>query len=174
MACFHFTPVQVFANLWIAAHQAPLPMRFSRQEYWSGLPPAQGDLPSLGIEPISLVLQVNFYPLSHLGSPRNFILLSKCGPAFNICPFYFQCCEIFPRVVLMWNYLVLSLSPGLKSLLMKMKEESETASLKLNIQNTKIMASSPITSWQINGETMRDFILGGSKNHWRWWLQPLI
>ena len=54
----------------------------------------------------------------------------------------------------------------LKSLLMKMKEESEKLGLKLNIQKTKIMASGPITSWQINGETMeivRDFILGGSK-----------
>ena len=54
----------------------------------------------------------------------------------------------------------------LKSLLMKVKEESEKAGLKLNIQKTKIMASSPITSWQIDGETMEtvlDFILGGSK-----------
>ena len=51
----------------------------------------------------------------------------------------------------------------LKSLLMKVKEESEKAGLKLNIQKTKIMASSPITSWQINGETVADFILGGSK-----------
>ena len=54
----------------------------------------------------------------------------------------------------------------LKSLLMKVKEESEKVGLKLNIQKTKIMASSLITSWQINGETMRtvrDFILGGSK-----------
>jgi len=54
----------------------------------------------------------------------------------------------------------------LKSLLMKVKEESEKVGLKLNIQKTKIMASSPITSWQIDGETMetvRDFILGGSK-----------
>ena len=57
-------------------------------------------------------------------------------------------------------------SEELKSLLMKVKEESEKVGLKLNIQKTKIMASSPITSWQINGETMetvRDFILGGSK-----------
>ena len=55
---------------------------------------------------------------------------------------------------------------GLKSLLMKVKEESEKVGLKLNIQKTKIMASSPITSWQIDGETMEtvtDFILGGSK-----------
>ena len=51
----------------------------------------------------------------------------------------------------------------LKSLLMKVKEESEKVGLKLNIQNTKIMASSPITSWQIDGETVADFIFGGSK-----------
>ena len=51
----------------------------------------------------------------------------------------------------------------LKSLLMKLKEESEKVSLKLNIQKTKIMASGPITSWEINGETVTDFILGGSK-----------
>ena len=54
----------------------------------------------------------------------------------------------------------------LKSLLMKVKEESEKVGLKLSIQKTKIMASGPITSWQINGETMEtviEFILGGSK-----------
>ena len=59
----------------------------------------------------------------------------------------------------------------LKRLLMKIKEEGEKAGLKLNIQKTKIMASSPITSWQIYGETMetvRDCILGDSKNHYRW------
>jgi len=64
----------------------------------------------------------------------------------------------------------------LKGLLMKVKEESEKVGLKLNIQKTKIMASGPITSWEINGETMetvRDFILGGRlQNHCRWWLQP--
>ena len=55
----------------------------------------------------------------------------------------------------------------LKSLLMKVKEESEKAGLKLNVQKTKIMASGPITSWQIDGETIEtvaDFILGGSKS----------
>ena len=51
----------------------------------------------------------------------------------------------------------------LKSLLMKVKEESEKVGLKLNIQKTKIMASSPITSWQIDGETVADIIFGGSK-----------
>ena len=59
----------------------------------------------------------------------------------------------------------------LKSLMMKMKEESENVGLQLNIQKTKVVASSPITSWQIDGETMetvRDFILGGLQNHCRW------
>ena len=59
----------------------------------------------------------------------------------------------------------------LKSLLMKMKEESEKGSLKLNIQKTKIMASGPITSWQIDGErmeTITDFYLLGLQNHCRW------
>ena len=51
----------------------------------------------------------------------------------------------------------------LKSLLMKVKEENEKVNLKLNNQKTKIMSSGPITSWQIDGETVRDFILGGSK-----------
>ena len=51
----------------------------------------------------------------------------------------------------------------LKSLLMRVKEESEKVGLKLNIQKTKIMASSPVTSWQIDGETMTDFIFLGSK-----------
>ena len=54
-------------------------------------------------------------------------------------------------------------SKELKSLLMKVKEESEKVGLKLNIHRTKIMASGPTTSWQIDGETVRDFILGGSK-----------
>ena len=54
-------------------------------------------------------------------------------------------------------------SEELKGLLMKEKEENEKAGLKLNIQKTKIMASGPITSWQIDVETMTDFILGGSK-----------
>ena len=62
----------------------------------------------------------------------------------------------------------------LMSLLMKVKE-SEKIGFKLNIQKTKIMASVPITPWQIDGETMEtvtDFILGGLHNHFRWWLQP--
>ena len=66
----------------------------------------------------------------------------------------------------------------LKSLLMEVKEESEKVGLKLSIQKTKIVASSPITSWQIDEETVEtvaDFVLGGSKiiadGDYRWWLQ---
>ena len=63
----------------------------------------------------------------------------------------------------------------LKILLMKVKKESEKVGLKLNVQKTKIMASGPITSWQIDGETMetvRDLIFFVLQNHCRWWQQP--
>ena len=59
-------------------------------------------------------------------------------------------------------------SKELKSLLMKVKEESEKVALKFSIQKTKIMALGPITSWEIDGETVSDFILGGLQNHCRW------
>ena len=62
-------------------------------------------------------------------------------------------------------------SEELKSLLMKVKEESEKAGLKLIIQKTKIMASGPITSWQNNGNSKKLYFPGG-QNHCRWWLQP--
>ena len=62
----------------------------------------------------------------------------------------------------------------LKSLLMKVKEESEKVGLKLHIQKTKIIASCPITSWQIDGETVETVAdyFGGLQNHCRWWLKP--
>ena len=62
----------------------------------------------------------------------------------------------------------------LKSLLMKVKEESEKVDLKLNIQKTKITASGPITSWEIDGETVETVsdYFGGLHNHCRCWLQP--
>ena len=62
----------------------------------------------------------------------------------------------------------------LKNLLMRVKEKSEKSGLKLHIQKTKIMASGPITSWEIDGETvetMSDYF-SGLQNHCRWWLQP--
>ena len=69
-------------------------------------------------------------------------------------------------------------SEELKRLLMKVEEESEKIGLNLNTEKTKTMASGPITSWQIDGETVErvaDFILGGwgvLQNHCKWWLQP--
>ena len=71
--------------------------------------------------------------------------------------------------------LMAEIEEKLKSLLMKVKEESEKAGLKLNIQKTKIMTSGPITLWQIDGETVEtvaDFASGRLQNHCRWWLQP--
>ena len=69
------------------------------------------------------------------------------------------------------NTTLMAESKELKSVLMKVKEEGEKVGLKLNIQKTKIMASGPITSWEIDGETVEtvsDFIFGGLQNHCRW------
>ena len=69
------------------------------------------------------------------------------------------------------NITVMAESEELKGLLMKVKEDSEKVGLKLSIQKTKIMASSHITSWQIDGETVEtvaDLIFGRLQNHWRW------
>ena len=69
------------------------------------------------------------------------------------------------------DIILMAESEELKGLLMKVKEESEKVGLKLKIQKSKIMASCPITSWQINRETVEtvaDFILGGLQNHCRW------
>ena len=63
---------------------------------------------------------------------------------------------------------LMALSEELKSLLMKVKEESEKVALQLNIQKTKIVASGPITSWEIDGETVSDFIFFWVQNHCRW------
>ena len=73
-----------------------------------------------------------------------------------------------------WHHLMAEREEELKSLLMKVKEENEKVGLKLNIQKTKIMASGPITSWQIDGETVETVsdYFSGLHNHCRWWLQP--
>ena len=73
------------------------------------------------------------------------------------------------------NSLMAESEEELKSFLKKVKEESEKVGLKLNIQKMKSMASGPITSWEIDGETVEtvsDFIIWGLQNHCRWWLQP--
>ena len=106
-------------------HQAPLPMGLPRQEYQSGLPfPSPGDFPNLGIKPASLALQVDFLPLSHLGSPRNeffwtsHIYHSKKpfhpGTLFSLCNFkraifplflqYFLHFIFFPLLLLLLSH----------------------------------------------------------------------
>ena len=91
-------------------------------------------------------------------------------------------CEIF-AIVFFPTYVIFADDTSLmaeseeelKSLWMKVKEESEEVGLKLNIQKTKIMASGPITLRQIDGETVEtvsNFIFWGLQNHCRWWLQP--
>ena len=71
----------------------------------------------------------------------------------------------------MIQHLMAESEAELKSFLMKVKQESERVGLKLNIQKTKIMVSSLITSWQIDGETVTDYFFG-LQNHCRWWLKP--
>ena len=71
----HFSHVQLFATPWTVAHQAPLPMGFSRQEYWSELPfPSPGDLPHPGIEPRAPILQADSLPSKPPGKTLTFIL----------------------------------------------------------------------------------------------------
>ena len=113
-------------------------MEFTRQEYWSGLSfPSPGDLPDPRIEPRSPALCADALPSEPPGKP-----IYADDPT-----------------------LMAESEEEVKSLLMKVKEESEKVGLKLNIQKTKIMASSPITSWQIDGKTM-EFL--GLQNHCRW------
>ena len=88
--------------------------------------------------------------------------------------------QIYPKYIHLLRYaddttLMAEREEELKSLLMKVKEESEKVGLKLNIQKTKIMAAGPITSWEVDGETVEtvsDFTFLGLQNHHRWWLQP--
>ena len=81
-----------------------------------------------------------------------------------------NCSHEIKRCLLLGRKVMANLDSKLKSLLMKVKEESEKVGLKLNIQKTKIMASGPITSWEIDGETVNSVRLyfWGSKSHCRW------
>ena len=160
-------------------------MEFSSQQYWSGLSfPSSGDLPDPGIEPRSPALgsaggtsgkEPAYQRRRH----------KRCGfnPWVGKMPWRRKQVDYLPsepqgRNINNFRYaddttFMAGNQEELKSLLMKMKEESEKGSLKLNIQKTKIMASGPITSWQIDGErmeTITDFYLLGLQNHCRWWL----
>ena len=76
-ALSHFSHVRLFATPWIVAHQAPLSMGFSRQEYWGGLPsPSPGDLPNPGIKPGSPALQADYLPTELGGKPYSYIYIN--------------------------------------------------------------------------------------------------
>ena len=93
---------------------------------------------------------------SNLNKDLNFLFSKKIVLIYS-CPFFSQpSCD---HCIMLQQLEV----HNLPSLLMKVKEESEKVGLKFNIQKTKIMASGPITSWEIDGETVSDFILGGSR-----------
>ena len=132
------------------AHQVSLSIRFLRQEYWRGLPfPSPGNLPNPGIEPATLA------------SPALASRFFTTSATWNINSLRYA------------DDTTLSVEgeEELKSPLRKVKGESEKADLKLNIQKTKIMASSSITSWQIDGEKNGNsgrFYFLGLQNHCGW------
>ena len=127
-------------------------MGFFRQEYRSELPCLlPGDLPDPGIEPMSLkcpALAGEFFTTSATWEAHVTIILNS---------------PTNTRYIYVLQRFLNMMIEELKSLLMKVKEESEKVGLKLNIQKMKIMASGPITSWEIDGETVSDFIFWGSK-----------
>ena len=154
--------VWLFATLLTAAHQAPLPLGFSREEYWSRLSfPAPEGLLDPGIKPTSLgssALQADSLPLSHLRTSlyAEYILqnarLDEVQAGIKTAKRNMNNLRYADDTSLMAKS-----EAELKSLLMRVKEESEKAGLKLNIPKTKIMASGPITSQQIDGEKMEQW-----------------
>ena len=131
---------------WTVAHQATLSMEFSSQEYWNGLPPpSPRNLPDPGIKPVS--------PASSVFTGKFF----TTEPQITVAGRNINNLRYPDDTTLMAESEEL-----LKSLLMKVKEESEKVGLKLNIQKMKIMASGPITSWQIDGETVTSTLFLGA------------
>ena len=124
--------VQLFATLWTVAHQSPLFMGFSRQEYWSGAA----------------------IPFSTYASPQTVpnIWFSTAAQRLSFLQ-YEKDINVLAIGIFLTQLFFLG-EEELKSLLIKVKEENEKVGLKLNIQKTEIMASGPITSWEIDGETV--------------------
>ena len=145
--------VRLLATPWTVAYEAPPSMGFPRQEYWSGVP-----LPSPSL-PYTTVEKTVPPPLNGLG-----ILVKNHLNTYARIYFWLIYFILLNNLRYAGDTTLMAESKEeVKSLLMKVKEESEKVSLKLNIQKTKIMASSPITSWQIDGEIATDFIFWGSK-----------
>ena len=152
---------------WTVAHQTSLSMGFPRQEYWSGLPfPSPGDLPNPGIEPTSPALAGTFFTSMPPGKLyyAKYIMwnarLEESQAGIKIARRNINNLRYADVTTLMGES-----EKELKGLLMRRKQDSEKADLKFIIRKTKIMASSPITSWQIKGEkvkTVTEFIFLGS------------
>ena len=155
-------------TLWNVTCQAPLSTGFSRQVYWSGLPySSPGDVPDAGMELVSLTspaLAGGFFTTSPQEKPlyAEYLMgnagLHESQAGIKTARKNFNDLRYADDTILM-----IESEEKIKSPLMKVKEESEKVGLKLNIQKTKIMASGPITSWQIGGETVANFIFGGFK-----------
>ena len=143
---------------WTVVHQshqltvAPPPMEFSRQEYWSGLPfPSPGDLPNTGIKPRSPALWEDALlsePPGNLSIYADYIM-QNARPDESQARIKTARINIYNLRYEDYITLMAGSEEELKNLLIRVKQESENASLKLNMKNTKIMAYSPITSWQI-------------------------
>ena len=138
-------------------------MAFPKQEYWRGLPfPSPGDLSNPEIEPRS---PASWADALLLKPPARNAMLNEAQAGIKIVGRYINNLRYANDTTLMAES-----EEELKRLLMKVKEESKKVGLTLNIQKTKIMASGPITSWQIDGETMETVTdyFGGLQNHCRW------
>ena len=158
--------VQLFATPWTVAYQAPLSMGFSRQEYWSGLPfPSPGDLSDPGTEPRSSTLQADALPSEPPEYTMRNARLDEVQAGLKIAGRNINHLRYADDTTVMAES-----EEKLKSLLKNVKVESEKVGLKLNIQKTKIMASGPITSWQIDREAVETVsnYSSGLQNHCRW------
>ena len=164
--------VQLFATTWTATCQAPLSMGFSKQEHWSGLPyPFQGIFPTQKSNPSLLHCRQILYCLSHQGSQNvhaEYIMWqAMLDDSWAVI-------KIPRRNINNLRYaddttLMAESEEELKSLLMKVKEKSGKAGLKLSFQKGMITASGPITSWQVDAEKVEavtDFIFWPSKSQW--------
>ena len=154
---------------WTVAHQAPPSMGFSRQEYWIGLPfPSPGDLPDPGIEPRSPTLQADALTSAPPGKPLYAEYIIRNAGEEEVQAGI----KIAGRNINKLRYaddttLMAESEEELKSLMMKVKEERGKVGLKLNIQKTKIMASGPIISWEVEEETVEtvsDFFFWAPKS----------
>ena len=152
------------ALLWTVTHQALQSMILSSQEYWSGLPcPPPGDLPSPGIKPVPPALQVDS-SCGAIGEVHTHTTMCKTDSWWEAAEQQRKLGAVLCDDPEGWGGGGRERGSGGRDIcILMVKKESENAGLKLRIQKVRSTASSPITSWQIDGETVADFIFLGSK-----------